>query len=187
MGCDGVFLTLCQVIRVFLGQPGEVEVNRFAHWQRCEECSEWGEEWNERRERVCAGAEREVASSRAQAAATSPGQQEGQAAAAGRAANIPGADAFRGHDQGSEFTASPVAVSAGVTLKENKRVCLKNTTYNDLAKYLLRCSVRSAPLLSSRTNQCTLNTVGHFAHIWMRFTWCRSWKCCGLSRFIIIL
>lgn len=33
--------------------------------KRCEECSEWEEEWNEREERVCVGAEREVASSRA--------------------------------------------------------------------------------------------------------------------------
>lgn len=43
---------------------------------RYEECSEWEQEWNERRERVCAGAEREVASSRAQRPAASPGSRQ---------------------------------------------------------------------------------------------------------------
>lgn len=74
MGCYGVFfLILCQVILVFLGQPGRCRWIASRTDKRCEECSEWEEEWNERKERVCAGAEREVASSRAPAA--QPGQQ----------------------------------------------------------------------------------------------------------------
>lgn len=92
------------------GPAGKVEVNRFAHWQRCEECSEWEEEWNERRERVYAGAEREVASSRAPAAAApSPGRRAGGRASSAEnweGSEHPGNWRLQGPGGSSEFTPS---------------------------------------------------------------------------------
>lgn len=95
------FLLLRKVILLCLGQPGKVLlVSGFAHWQRFEECSEWEQEWNERKERVCAGAEREVASSRAPAGSLGSRQAgRQQAAGGGEGTQHPGKWRLHGHRQ----------------------------------------------------------------------------------------